>query len=327
MESENCVIYNKSCYGLGELGAGSVDALITDPPYGISFLNNYWDRDLPQKEIWAACFRVMKSGAFGMVFSSVWLLHRLMVQLEDTGFLIKDILFWVYLNGMPKNRNIAVDIDKELGVESEIIGTYNYVQGYRKDKDTSYYANEKYKKAPASTLGKRYAGCGLALKPAYEPIILVQKPVEAGLTVAQNVVKYGVGVLNLEAARIPYAEGEAGVGHNPHPEGRLAANIIRTEEFGDDYDKFFVVPKVRQHAEEFNKHPTLKPLELMEHLVRLASFEGQLVLDPFTGSGTTGLACLRNGRAFVGYELDSEYYEICTRRLAGAVGDLAERLL
>ena len=79
-------IYNKSCYGLADIQANSVDSLITDPPYGISYQNHYWDKDLPNKEIWENCLNVLKPGSFGAVFSSVRLMHRLMVNMEDSGF-------------------------------------------------------------------------------------------------------------------------------------------------------------------------------------------------------------------------------------------------
>jgi site-specific DNA-methyltransferase (adenine-specific) len=312
-------IFNESCYGLAPLSENSVDALITDPPYGISFQNREWDKSLPKRQIWEDSLRVLKSGAFGLVFSSVRLMHRLMVDLEDSGFLIKDVLFWAYLNGMPKSRDIALDIDKELGVESKVVGKYNYVQGYRKGGAENYYSEkDKLKYEPASDLGKKYKGAGLGLKPAYEPIILVQKPIEKGLTVAQNIIKYGTGALNIEQSRIPYAKGEAKVGHNPHPIGRVSANIIRTDDFMDGYDKFFAAPKVRQHAEEFNHHPTLKPVELMHHLVKLASFEKQTVLDPFMGSGSSGVSCIALKRKFIGFELEKEYFEISRKRLEAA---------
>jgi site-specific DNA-methyltransferase (adenine-specific) len=309
-------LFNKSCYKLSDLTENSIDALITDPPYGISFQNNYWDKDLPDKQIWQDCFKVLKPGAFGLVFSSVRLMHRLMVQIEDSGFLIKDVLFWSYLNGMPKSRDIALDIDKELGVESKIVGKYNYVQGYKKGGSENYYTEqEKLKYEPSSALGIQYKGAGLGLKPAYEPVILIQKPVEYKLNVAENIIKWGTGALNLEETRIPYARGEGKVGHNPHPEGRVAANIVRTDEFEDGYDKFFLVPKVRQHADDFNNHPTLKPVDLMKHLVNLVSFKNQIILDPFTGSGSTGVAALMLERIFTGYELDEVYYQIACKRL------------
>ncbi len=191
-----------------------------------------------------------------------------------------------------------------------------YVQGYRKDRGENYYAGkEKLKYEPASKLGIFYKGAGLGLKPAYEPVILIQKPLEKGLTVAQNVIRYGTGALNMEETRIPYADGESKVGHNPHPKGRVASNIVRTESFDDGYDKFFLIPKVRQYAEEYNHHPTLKHVELMEHLVKLASFEDQKILDPFMGSGSTGIACMKFKRNFVGYESDEKYFKICQKRM------------
>ncbi len=309
-------IYNKSSYSLKELKENSIDGIATDPPYGISYQGNYWDKDLPKREIWENCLRVLKPGGFGLVFSSVRLMHRLMVDLEDSGFIIKDVLFWSYLNGMPKSRNVALDIDKELGVESKVVGKYNYVQGYKKNGAVNYYADkEKLKYEPTSDFAKKFEGSGLGLKPAYEPIILIQKPIEKGLNVAQNIIKYGTGALNVEDTRIPYEKGENKVGHNPHPKGRVPSNIIRTEAFNDGYDKFFLIPKVRQEKEDFNYHPTLKPVELMFHLVKLISFNEQNVLDPFMGSGSTGIACLKLNRKFIGYELDSDYFEIAKKRL------------
>jgi site-specific DNA-methyltransferase (adenine-specific) len=324
-------IFNQSCYGLAPLHENSIDALVTDPPYGISFQNHEWDKSLPKREIWEDSLRVLKSGAFGLVFSSVRLMHRLMVDLEDSGFIIKDVLFWAYLNGMPKSRDVALDIDKELGVESNVIGKYNYVQGYKKGGAESYLANqytenEKLKYEPASDLGKQYKGAGLGLKPAYEPIILVQKPIEKGLNIAQNMIKYGTGALNLEQTRIPYAKGEGKVGHNPHPNGRVSANILRTDDFEDGYDKFFTVPKVRQQADEYNNHPTLKPTNLMQHLIKLVSFEGQVVLDPFMGSGSTGVASLQLNRKFVGFELETEYFKICQKRIAAVENEVLTSL-
>ncbi len=310
------IVYNKSCYSLEDIRNDEVDALITDPPYGISFQNNYWDKDLPKKEIWTDSLRVLKEGSFGLVFSSIRLMHRLMVDLEDSGFVIKDVLFWAYLNGMPKSRDIALEIDKELGFESKIVGKYNYVQGYKKNGAENYYAeNEKFKKEPVSDIAKKFKGSGLGLKPAYEPIIMVQKPIIASKNIANNIIKNGTGSLNYEETRIPYQNGESNVGHNPHPLGRVPSNIIRTENFNDGYDKFFLIPKVRQNSEEYNNHPTKKPTDLMAHLVKLITFEGQTVLDPFSGSGSTGVACIQNKRNYIGYELEKEYYDISIRRL------------
>ena len=324
MKDSHFTTYNTSCYGLPTLVDDSVEALVTDPPYGIGYQNHAWDKALPDPQIWQDSLRVMKPGSYGVIFSSVRLMHRLMVALEDSGFAIRDVIFWAYLNGMPKSRDISLGIDRELGYESEVVGEYQYVQGYHKggtqERASGDYrvAQPKRKLRPTSLQAKRYQGAGLGIKPAYEPIILVQKPQAAGLTVVQNVLKYGTGALNLEETRIPLAADEAPVGHNPHPLGRVCANQLRTTPLQDGYDKFFMIPKVRQHKEAFNHHPTLKPVALMEHLVNLVSFEGQKVLDPFAGSGSTGVAALQRKRHFVGYEKDSTYYDIMNKRLQQA---------
>ena len=315
-------IFNTSCYGLSGLKDESVDALVTDPPYGINFQNHDWDKALPNPQIWSDTLRVLKPGSYGLVFSSVRLMHRLMVNLEDAGFSIKDVIMWSYLNGMPKSRDVSLDIDRELGVESEVIGDYQYVPGYRtanrEECDANSYTITKSKKRfrAVSPQARRFHGAGLAIKPAYEPIILVQKPVVRGRRVAQNLLEHGTGALNLEETRIPLATGETSVGHNPHPLGRVCANQVRTAALLDGYYKFFMVPKVRQHKEVFNHHPTVKPVALMDHLVKLVSFVDQTILDPFAGSGSTGVAALGRNRKFIGYEVQEDYFKIMQRRLS-----------
>ena len=343
-------LYHQSCYGLKALKPDTIDALVTDPPYGLGFQNYAWDKgrdlkrrklDVPDKQIWSDIYQVLKPGAFGLVFSYPRLMHYVMCDLEEAGFLIKDVLFWAYLNGMPKLKNIGVAIDQREGVESKVVGQYTYVQGYVKEKEQveSYKVNGKKQiKEPASKKGKKYKGAGLGLKPAYEPIILIQKPIELDLDIIDNIRKYGTGALNLEQTRIPYRDENGKVGHNPHPDGRIAANIIRTEEFEDGLDKYFLIQsedvehdkfipqaKVRQHKEDFNTHPTLKPIQLMEHLVKLVSFENQTVLDPFMGSGSTGVACIKAQRNFTGYEVEAEYFEIAQKRLEMAKAHLFKK--
>lgn len=316
----NYTIHNESCYGLRPIEDDSVDALVTDPPYGINFQNHAWDKALPDARIWSDSLRVLKPGSFGLVFSSVRLMHRLMVNLEDAGFIIRDVIMWGYLNGMPKSRDVSLDIDRALGVPSQEIGHYQYVPGYRtaKRKQGSgdhYLAGDRKKKlSAASPEALPYRGAGLGIKPCYEPIILVQKPPAAGRTIAENLLAHGTGALNLEETRIPLPPGESPVGHNPHPLGRVCANQVRTVSLCDGYDKFFMVPKVRQHKDSFNHHPTVKPVALMDHLVKLVSFSGQLVLDPFAGSGSTGVAALGRNRRFLGYEIKKDYFDIMEKR-------------
>ena len=246
MSNDQYTIYNSSCYGLKQIEDSSIEALVTDPPYGIHYQGHAWDKALPDPAIWIDALRVLKPGAYGLIFSSVRLMHRLMVDVEDAGFVIKDVIMWGYLNGMPKSRDVSLDVDKELGIASREVGDYRYVVGYKKGGANNYRAPaQKKRMQPASSQALRYQGAGLGIKPCYEPIILVQKPPVRGNTVAQNLLQHGTGALNLEETRIPLAADEEPVGHNPHPLGRVCANQVRTNSLVDGYDKFFMVPKVR----------------------------------------------------------------------------------
>jgi site-specific DNA-methyltransferase (adenine-specific) len=319
-------IFNEDSTFLNQIDQNSIDAIITDPPYGINFQKHEWDKSLPNQQVWEASYRVLKPGGYMLVFSSIRLMHRMIINIEDAGFDLKDILFWGHLNGMPKSRNVALDIDKELGIESKEIGTYKYVQGYKKDKPDNYYLDtQKTIKEPASELAKKYKGAGLGLKPTYEPIILLQKPISE-INIAKNIIKWGVGCLNIEETRMPYNNRDKKVGHNPHPLGRTSGNILRTENFNDSYDKFFVVPKVRSR-EIVEDHPTQKPIALMDHLVKLVSFTDHKVLDPFMGTGSTGVSCLNNERYFIGYEIDKTYFNIAEERLNKSRVKIAQQML
>jgi len=236
--------------------------------------------------------------------------------------------------------------------------------------------------APATDAAKQWQGWGTALKPAYEPAVLARKPLRS--TVAQNVLVYGTGAINVDGCRIPNHGAEAGrVRHGggvpgnstsyelmdyqaPMPEGRWPANVLHdgSEEvlagFPDDADgsaaRFFYTAKASTWEREIglddmprrsggelvgrkdgsagtqtpragagrasegraNVHPTVKPIDLMRWLVRLVTPRGGVVLDPFTGSGSTGMAATLEGFGFVGFELDPLHVEIAKRRIAAA---------
>lgn len=301
-------IYAKQCYGLTELDDNSIDAIVTDPPYGIDLED--WDK-IPDKKIWTDSFRALKPGGHLMCFSSIQYQHIFTQQLLEAGFLFKDVLLWVYLNGRVPPIDVDKKIDKELGEEREIIGQYNYIQGSPNSKKRDNYTQKK-NKTKASDKGQAWVGFGTGLKTAYEPIIMVQKPLEGSL--AQNILKYGTGALNIDATRIPYDVGEGKVGHNPHPLGRVMPNILQIENFGD-YQKFFFVGKVRDGKKTGNTHPTVKPVELMNCLNSLVSTKGQTILDPFMGSGSTGVSAVNLERKFIGYEDIPSHFNIAKERL------------
>lgn len=315
-------LYEKSSYGLIELEDNSVHAVITDPPYGINL--EEWDT-LPDNQIWQDCFRVLKPGGYLLCFSSIKFQHIFTQNLLNAGFEFKDVLLWAYLNGRVPPINLDQKIDSLLDNTREVVGEYNYVQGSpNSHKKESYTA--KTKKTKASNDSESWIGFGTGLKTAYEPIIMVQKPLEISL--AKNILKYQVGALNIDSTRIPFEDGESNVGHNPHPLGRVMSNIIQTEHFGE-YEKFFNInsnvdneldhflfySKVRDGKKTGNLHPTKKPVQLMQQLIKLVTIENQLVLDPFMGSGSTGVATKNINRDFIGYEKESDYFKIASNRI------------
>jgi site-specific DNA-methyltransferase (adenine-specific) len=122
------------------------------------------------------------------------------------------------------------------------------------------------------------------------------------LTFIQNELQFKTGLLDFSQ--------KVGIDND-----RVPANIMTTEEYNESYDKNFLVSKPSKHEKgENNTHITVKPIALIEHLIKLFSKKGSLVIDPFLGSGTTALACKNTERKCIGTELNREYYNICLNR-------------
>lgn len=281
----------------------SVDAIVTDPPYGIEFRGESWDgkdiqraaggeRVTPNEAFqrwtsaWAMqCARVLKPGGHMVSFGMPRTFHRLASGIEDGGLEVRDVLMWVYGTGVPKSRRMS-------------------------------------------------GGRGTNLKPAYEPILLARAPLDGN--VQQTIDAWGTGALNIDTTRI----GEAGywpanltLSHAPGCPAALidtgsdgpsrlffCAKTGRAErEDGCDqltgrqmqiYNGGHHRPRLRR-----NTHPTVKPTTLMRWLVRLVTPPGGVVLDPFAGSGSTGLAAVMEGHRFLGIEREGDYVDIACARL------------
>lgn len=189
----------------------SVDCVITDPPYGLSFMGKDWDHGVPGVPFWEAALRVAKPGVMLLAFGGTRTHHRLMVAIEDAGWEIRDCLMWLYGSGFPKSMDIGKAIDKAAGAEREVAGlTRGGVERGGKFGDSHLAESEKWHNvtAPATDAAKQWDGWGTALKPAWEPIIMARKPLIG--TVANNVLAHGAGGINVDACRIPTTDSLGG---------------------------------------------------------------------------------------------------------------------
>ena len=367
---------------LRTIDTNTIDAIVTDPPYGLSFMGKRWDYDVPSVEVWYECLRVLKPGGHLLAFAGTRTQHRMAVRIEDAGFEIRDMIAWVYGSGFPKSLDVSKAIDKHGGASVAWFGPWfrkwrtehgitqkqvaalfpsktggltgcvaNWELGFNlptpdqfnlirdtfglpfdsieaaerevvaqqrgtvlavapgQDNDRSSTTLDIT--APATPAAQQWAGWGTALKPALEPITVARKPLTG--TVAANVLEHGTGALNVDGCRV----GDAS--------GRWPANLIHdgSEEpaalLGDAARFFYCAKASRSDRGEGNNHPTVKPTDLMRYLCRLVTPPGGTVLDPFTGSGSTGKAAALEGFHFLGIEREAEYLDIARARIRAVV--------
>jgi DNA modification methylase len=319
----------------------SFDAIITDPPYGIDFLGKDWDANTGALETYQECLRVLKPGGYILAFSAARTYHHLAVTLEQAGFEIRDQLMWLYSSGFPKAQDIGKAIQKRQGVEEtkeKKLNQYGGIANQTEREGGLNYKDNKQRETiiqeiiPTSPQAKQWAGWKTHLKPSHEPICMARKPMK-GSTI-DNVLAHGVGALNIDATRV---------------EDRFPSNVLGEVE---GYQKYFYCPKVSRRERHIgfdttdiptnpsgmyeqdengkcgeryearveaprtgNNHPTVKPVELMKYLIKLVTPANSRVLDPFNGSGSTGMAATELGHEYVGIDLDPNYIEIARRRI------------
>lgn len=530
------IIHGDCLEKLKTLEDNSVDSVVTDPPYGLSFMGKKWDYDVPSEEIWRECLRVLKPGGHLLSFAGSRTYHRMAVRIEDAGFEIRDQIMWVYSTGFPKSLNVFKQLKKnctcgsmeayeqgtktlskppvrplqeadisspihsqekqgevlqsvlseqsthdegkeavamlqfpngreepslegrpdlqktegelqrsDLSEVSEGVsanGTEGRLHNATSSSDgptpwettgtsgsrTSYRPqSEQQPDREPCAFCKQYGaqatrsyGIGSALKPAHEPIVVARKPISEK-NLADNFLKWGVGGINIDGSRVEATDANLArnnkVGENGWKnssggmntaairkeqglpsQGRFPANLIHdgSEEvmslfpdnkgafapvkegqkgfggiiygkykqagdngktfYGDGLgsaSRFFYCAKASKRERNMgcegledsigggmagtqdqtlltgsgnirnnitkNNHPTVKPLALMEYLIKLVSREGHTVLDPFMGSGTTGMACKKLNRDFIGIEREADYVKIANARINAKV--------
>ena len=355
-----------------------------------------WDYDVPSVEIWEQVLRVLKPGAHLLCACGTKTQHRMVVNIEDAGFEIRDIISWIYGSGFPKSLDVSKAIDKLQGNEREKIVTGDPVKrmipgadqhktgSWIKDNGRVYQPGYE---VPESDEAKQWEGWGTGLKPAQELFTLARKPLSEK-TVAANVLKWGTGAINVDECRVPFEEGGTSASNpmvrknkgidmrtgiddksssytikqerremNLKEQGRFPANVIhdghqlvldlfphtKTGAMKKHYEykdngqsmgkatgatrsiheanegsaaRFFYCAKAsRKERGEGNNHTTVKPIRLMEYLVKLITPKGGTVLDCYAGSGSTGLACQNVGFDCVLIEREESYCEIIKSRI------------
>jgi DNA modification methylase len=397
LDDADVILYAGDCIEvMARMPETSVDAMVTDPPYGLEFMGKDWDGfGTPLgfqtwTEAWAReAFRILKPGGHLLAFAGTRTYHRMASGVEDAGFEIRDCIAWMYGSGFPKSLDVSKAIDKAAGAERDVVGTVKKTPSAGGENTntgwTRPWAEGKSTMditAPATPAAHKWNGWGTALKPAYEPIVVARKPLTG--TVAQNVLEHGTGALNIDACRIGTQEtlgrtNNARDAYNPtsytlatsdrttfdrsdSAGGRWPANIAldataakmldeqsgerpgcspytratsaqgiygperqsetAQKEYGDNggASRFFYTAKAsrqdRNTSGADNTHPTVKPTELMRWLIRLVTPPGGIILDPFGGSGSTGLAARAENARCILIEREPEYLNIIRQRLS-----------
>jgi DNA modification methylase len=320
--------------------AETVDAVVTDPPYGLSFMGKHWDHGVPGTGFWTEALRVLTPGARLLAFGGTRTYHRMACAIEDAGFEIEDSLCWLYGSGFPKHKSklkpahepivmarkpapraplLNIDACRLEGAPPSVPqpafnsptgAIYGFKTGEGRNGEMSHASgrwpanvvlDEEAARALDEMSGMLQTGGGIRNGP--------QTPAFFGRFAGDEDVRSFPGNTG-GASRFYYvakasrSEREAGCASLPKRTFYADAAIPQRDE--------------RPNTANANHHPTVKPVALMRWLVRLVTPPDGLVLDPFTGSGTTGIAATLEGRRFLGIEREAEYVEIARARIAHA---------
>ena len=205
----NATLYCADCKDILPL-LNDIDACVTDPPYGLSFMGKAWDYDVPGTDIWTQVHDVLKPGAHLLSFFGSRTYHRGAIPIEDAGFEIRDQLMWLYGSGFPKSHNIGKAVDKLQGNEREVVGVSENEKDFRDlGKNTKEIhgldklgvgVSASRKSIDITKGNSEWEGWGTALKPAHEPIVMARKPFKG--SVAENVLEHSTGGINIDDSRV-----------------------------------------------------------------------------------------------------------------------------
>ncbi len=378
----NFVVHHGDCLAvMRTMPDSSVDSIVTDPPYGLSFMGKRWDYDVPAVEVWAECLRVLKPGGHLLAFAGTRTQHRMAVRIEDAGFEIRDMIAWVYGSGFPKSHNLTGD---RQGWGTALKPALEPITVARKPLTGTVAANVLAHGTGALNID--------ACRVATDENLSGGAYAENGRQSVSNSLRQGGGMNVIGASAGEYSQPSgrwpANLIHDGSEEvlacfpqsqgGAFPKTVVRSnrggefcQRFGDEQRedrkemadagsaaRFFYCAKAsRKDRNEGcegmerlmprgsngavnavsenrgsrsgpreNHHPTVKPTDLMRYLCLLVTPRGGTVLDPFTGSGSTGKAAVLEGFKFIGIEREAEYVEIARARitLLGRGGDIPQ---
>lgn len=223
---------------LATLAANSIDSVVCDPPYELGFMGKAWDSTgiAYDASMWTEVFRVLKPGGHLLAFGGSRTYHRLACAVEDAGFEIRDQIMWIYGSGFPKSHNIAIAIDKQAGV-MEHRGKRASVAGNIAQGQNVEPAKAMPQHDGITDDARRWKGWGTALKPAHEPLVVARKPIQG--TVAQTVLEWGTGAMNIDGCRVPSDDGYEKAWDRP-----VSTNIGA----GDDDNRYNYISDGTQHT-------------------------------------------------------------------------------
>ena len=296
IENADCIEYLKS------FESNSIDCVITDPPYFIDKLDNKWSADDISNDKKNSHIKHLPKG---MKFDK-----KQVKQLYDYYLELSQLLFdklkpggyFLSFSSPRLYHAIAMACDIA-GFEIRDMINWTYTQTMPKGMSVTHLINKMdISEEEKSSLVEEYKDFKTPqIKSCFEPICVAMKPT-GKLTFIKNELNFKTGLIDFSQ--------KVGIDKD-----RVPANIITTEEYNETYDKNFLIAKPNKKEKgEYNSHITVKPIQLIEHLIKIFSKKNSLVVDPFLGSGTTALACKNTNRNCIGIEINPEYYEISKTR-------------
>ena len=325
-----------------------VDAIVTDPPYELGFMGKAWDRAgvAFDPRTWQLALQVLKPGGRLLAFGAPRTHHRIWCAIEDAGFVIEDTVSWLFGSGFPKHKSKLKPFAEFVCVARKGPVTALNIDATRiptaAGDNKSARVGHSGKSSPVHVMGPT--------RMHVEPDGLGRWPPNVAMDESAAEMLDAQSGESSERARVLNRNGHRqmdGWGLNTESKGTVygdsggasrflyVAKASRAERDAELENS----PLVRGGAETMdpryrdgvgadrmplrrNPHPTVKPVALMRWLVKMVTQPGDLVLDPFAGSGTTGMACVLESREFIGIEREPEYAAIAERRIANALGPL-----